>query len=65
MICERCNANVKFIRKSMFNPEMICNICHLKETSHPRFEKARQAEQDSISKGEYNFPGIGLPGDLK
>jgi len=65
MNCERCRKQSPALRTSMFNTQMICNECFLKETSHSRYEEARQAEQDSISRGDYNFPGIGLPDDLK
>jgi len=65
MICKRCNEETPTVKMSIFTPEMICNPCHLKETSHPDFEKARQADQDAISKGDFNFPGIGLPNDLE
>lgn len=50
---------------SMFNTEMCCNTCIQNERNHPDYEKARQAEHEAISRGEYNFPGIGLPDDLK
>lgn len=65
MNCERCRKEAVGLMMSMFNTDMICNNCHLLETSHPDFERARQEEQDAISRGEYNFPGIGLPDDLK
>ena len=49
---------------SVFNTQMICEMCQQKERQHPKFQEARQADQDAISKGDYNFPGIGLPEDL-
>lgn len=67
MNCERCRKEPDdgSLRMSMFNTQMICHSCDLKERNHPKFEEARQAENDAISRGEYNFPGIGLPDDLK
>ncbi len=63
--CQRCNKEAIFTMMSIFNTEMICDVCQQKERQHPMFQKARQAEQDAISKGDYNYPGIGLPGDLR
>ena len=65
MICDRCKKPTITTMMSLFNTQMICNICQLKERSHPDFQKARDAELDSISKGDTNFPGIGLPPELE
>jgi hypothetical protein len=39
--------------------------CTEKERAHPEFKRARKVELHELSKGNYNFPGIGLPEDLK
>lgn len=62
--CQRCRKQTDITTMSMFNTQMICHECDLTERKHPKFEDARQAENDAISRGEYNFPGIGLPADL-
>jgi hypothetical protein len=50
---------------SVFNKDMCCATCLGIEREHPEFPKARARELDELSKGNYNFPGIGLPKDLK
>ncbi len=62
--CQRCHKETIVTSMSVFNTQMICEMCQQKERQHPRFQEARQADQDAISKGDYNFPGIGLPADL-
>jgi len=49
---------------SLFNTEMCCSKCIVKEKSHPSYYKASIAELKAIQNGDYNFPGIGLPDDL-
>lgn len=65
--CDRCNApkEKSELMMSIFNTQMLCHICQLKERQHPKFEEARDAELDAISRGDFNFPGIGLPEELK
>ena len=63
--CDRCNKKIHIQRKSMFNNDMICQGCQLLEKEHTQFEKARDAVIDSISRGDYEFEGIGLPENLK
>ncbi len=62
--CQRCHKETIATSMSIFNTEMICNICEQTERKHPQFHAARQAEHEAISKGDYNYPGIGLPADL-
>jgi hypothetical protein len=49
----------------MFNMDMCCDLCIENEQAHPSYVEARDRELDELSKGNYNFPGIGLPEDLK
>ena len=49
---------------SMFNTDMCCPECIETERKHPKFQEARNVELDHLLKGNYNFPGIGLPKDL-
>lgn len=58
--CDRCGAELKVRTMSMFNEDVICLECKEKETKHPDYEKARDAEMAEVRKGNYNFKGIGL-----
>lgn len=49
----------------MFNTDTICLDCKKREETHPAYERARQTEQDAVRRGDLNFPGFGLPPDLK
>lgn len=64
MKCERCFMPGNVSRMSIFNTQMICSKCQEKEEAHPDFKKAKDAELDSVKRGDYNFPGIGLPNNL-
>jgi len=48
---------------SFFNTQEICINCKQSERQHPDFEKARRAEEAACREGNYNFPGIGWPGE--
>jgi hypothetical protein len=50
---------------SWFNTEQICMTCVMKERQHPAYKKARQVCDVAYRMGQRNFPGIGLPKDLK
>ena len=50
---------------SLFNMDMCCLACTEMERAHPEFPRARAVELDELSKGNHDFPGIGLPKDLK
>ena len=50
---------------SIFNQQLICVPCVLKERAHPLFTTAVAAEEAAVSNGDMNFPGIGLPPDLE
>lgn len=58
--CDRCGAELKVRIMSMFNEDVICMECKEKETKHPDYEKARDADMAEIRKGNYNFKGIGM-----
>ena len=49
---------------SYFNTQIICGECDDKERAHPDFILAHEIESAEVAKGNYNFPGIGLPADL-
>lgn len=50
---------------SIFNTDTLCMPCKDKERNHPKYEEAREADNNAVKRGDYNFPGIGLPSDLR
>lgn len=64
-ICERCFIITKTFNMSYFNTDMCCPECIAKEKAHPKYKEAKRIENEECSKGNFNFPGIGLPDDLK
>jgi hypothetical protein len=63
--CERCHSYARERKMSFFNTDMLCKDCQIEEEKHPSFEKAKEKEASEIRKGNYNYPGVGLPDDLK
>ena len=64
-LCERCGCYTLYRKMSFFNEEMICASCQSEEEAHPQYKAAREAESDACIRKDYNFPGIGLPEELK
>jgi len=62
-VCNRCREEVTVTTMSYFNEDTICMECRKKERAHPDFKKARDAEHAEVSRGNYNFEGVGLPSD--
>ena len=50
---------------SYFNTEIICPECDEAEQAHPDYERARAVEGEAVRAGNFNYPGIGLPADLR
>ena len=65
MTCDRCGKESISSTGSMFNVEQICFDCKDKEMAHPQYDEARRVELEAVQNGDYNFPGIGLPSDLR
>lgn len=65
MICDRCGKDTFGSTGSYFNTDQICFGCRDKEEQHPMFEEARRQELEAVKSGDYNFPGVGLPPDLR
>lgn len=60
--CDRCGGSLAGGRTmSRFDTACICMECAAAEKNHPAYAKAVEAERDAISRGDYNFPGIGFP----
>jgi len=64
-ICKRCGEDGSYLTMSMFNTDMCCPKCIETEKAHPDYQKARDVELEQLQQKNYNFPGIGLPADLK
>ena len=65
MACDRCGIPDITRQMSLFNEDMCCSVCIEIERGHPEFPKARACELNELLKGNFNFPGIGLPKDLE
>lgn len=65
MKCDRCQAQTPSTIMSMFNTQEICEACLVKEKGHPKYGEAVEAERKAVIAGAYNFPGIGLPKELR
>lgn len=63
-MCERCHRRAGVLTGSYFNTQMICETCAGRERRHPEFEEARKAEEAAVRNGDFDFEGIGKPGDL-
>lgn len=65
MKCDRCQKETSIFQMSRFNTDNCCPACLTLERMHPLYRAACKAEADAVARGDYNFPGIGLPEDLK
>jgi hypothetical protein len=65
MVCDRCKKELFSYRVSYFNTDTICNECVKVEEAHPDFERAKATECEAVRAGDFNFPGIGLPKDMR
>ncbi len=63
--CDRCGKSTIASIGSMFNVEQICMECMNRERAHPLYAEAVRAETEACRRGNYNFPGIGLPPELR
>jgi len=65
MICDRCGSTTSIFSGSYFNTDTICMVCQEKEAAHPQYAEAKRIENEAVMRGDYNYPGIGLPADLR
>jgi hypothetical protein len=63
--CQRCGSKEDTYTMSRFNLESICDICEIREKAHPAYSMASKFEREAVTAGVRNFPGIGLPFDLR
>lgn len=62
--CDRCGEKTNGLTMSIFNTDMVCIYCLIKEQEHPKYKEAKRVEHEHVKNGDYNFKGIGLPDDL-
>lgn len=65
MTCDRCGQDATLSTVSFFNTDILCMPCTKTEQAHPQYEEACRVEREHVLAGDMNFPGIGLPSDLK
>lgn len=65
MRCDRCGKTASVVTGSYFNTDTICDICEEREKAHPKYPEAKRIENEAVRAGNYNFPGIGLPPELR
>ena len=63
--CDRCKKSMTESTVSYFNTQEICMDCDEIERAHPDFQAAREKETQEVMQGNMNFPGVGLPADLR
>ena len=63
--CQRCGKKTNVHSMSRFNTELCCMECLETEKRHPKYKEAEAAEHAAVKAGNYNFPGIGLPPELR
>ena len=62
-ICPRCRCSLRISTMSRFNTQTICLDCESLERTHPAYAEAHRREEQAVLRGDYNFPGVGLPPD--
>lgn len=59
--CDRCFRQRTALTGSYFDTAMICLGCDQLERAMPEYESAKKAEAEACKRGDFNFPGVGLP----
>lgn len=65
MICERCGQKSLAGIGSYFDTSIICIECMEREQAHPDFWHAKAVENEHVARGDFNYPGVGLPPELR
>ena len=63
--CQRCGEETNTFTMSWFTTESICMDCSDEENNHPDIKVAKAVESAHVKAGNYNYPGIGWPGNEK
>ena len=50
---------------SWFNTDLICMDCADKEKSHPKYQEAKDRENEEVRKGNLNYEGIGFDAEYQ
>lgn len=64
-MCDRCLGPAPVHTTSRFNTQTICMPCVDIEEAHPKYKEAADVEAKAVVAGNLNFPGVGLPEDLR
>ena len=59
--CQRCYKESGSYIMSMYSDKLVCTCCKEKEVERDDYDRARDAEQEAVRSGDYNFKGIGEP----
>ena len=62
--CARCRKRTIVTTMSWFNRDIVCMECSDLERTHPDFQRAHDVEEEEVRRGNFNYPGIGLPADF-
>jgi hypothetical protein len=63
--CARCLKASSMLIMSKFNSQDLCAQCKEIEEKHADYPRADEAEFQAVKNGVKNYPGIGLPKDLR
>jgi hypothetical protein len=64
VLCERCGEHLDSSTLSIFNCDLICIGCEVRERKHKLYRLAWLADRLAHKNGNLNFQGIGLPHDI-
>ena len=63
--CQRCGVKSNASTMSWFNTDLICMDCADKEKSHPKYQEAKDRENEEVQKGNLNYEGIGFDAEYQ
>ena len=58
--CQRCGKKSNASTMSWFNRDLICMDCDEAEKSHPKYQEAKDRENEEVLKGNLDYEGIGF-----
>lgn len=65
MKCDRCLKETSMHVMSKFNTQDLCAVCKDEEEKHPLYAVADAAELEAAKNKVMNYPGVGLPAELR
>jgi hypothetical protein len=63
--CQRCGVKSNASTMSWFNTDLICMDCADKEKNHPKYQEAKDRENEEVQKGNLNYEGIGFDAEYQ